>query len=429
MALYSRGQAGVQAQDAETPLLQPKVVEDEGPVRIPCLEVRIPRTAASLICVAGSVVGGVTQNVALPLWLVALGDAPAGPNPFFVLVFASLAYVVIFGGVVVYQTMFTNLITQVERTFPHRYLALIGVCDALNGVLVVFASPPDRTAPFLQAILGNSIIPFTMIGSYFILHRKTTWKHVGCASLCVLGLLIALAPTILNLDNVAHRYSESNTARYVWPLVFMFGFLPAAAMNIYEEKVLKTVVGADSLGQLNLVYMLFWTSLYQLLAAILMFWAAIIPGFGVSTASAFPNSMWENLSCNFGGQTCSWAPFFFVVFVAGYTASYLFGGWLFRHASANYQVVATSLVTPLGALWWTCFNANPFRWEVQSNPTTWFSLVAIPILLAGIVGYHKLEQAAHGEQEVDIDQLDPEHGIYRTLHPDGTLDERDYHTI
>ncbi|KNC54765.1 uncharacterized protein AMSG_01616 [Thecamonas trahens ATCC 50062] len=394
-------------------------VEPSAP-KFPSLETRlgtISPTVLAVICVIGAVLGGVTQNVALPLWLVALDDSSAGANPYFVLTFASAAYVVIFGLVVAYLKLFTNALGEVEARFPHKFLALIGACDALNGILVVFASPPQRTAPFLQALLGNAIIPFTFAGSYLLLHRKTTWKHVACAALCVLGLLIALTPTIFNLDDVAERYSSSSSARYVWPMVFMVGFLPAALMNIYEEKVLKTIgASASSMGRLNLYFMLFWTSLYQLLTAGLAFWAAFIPGFGVSTAKAFPNSMWVNLQCTFGGAGCSWAPFFAVVFIGGYVASYVFGGFLFRYASANYNVVASSLVTPLGALFWTFFRSTPFGWDMQVNYTTWLSLSALPVLLAGIMWYHRLEaedEASDGA--VDIDALDLDHGEVRTM--------------
>ena len=97
-------------------------------------------------------------------------------DPFFVLSFASLSFVVIFGvttGVIAVVQVITNLATGEKRLqlitvkddllFPQWQLILIGVFDALNGVFVVFASSASRTAPFLQAILGNFIIPLTIL--------------------------------------------------------------------------------------------------------------------------------------------------------------------------------------------------------------------------------------------------------------------------
>ena len=52
-------------------------------------------------------------------------------------------------------------------------------------------------------------------------------------------------------------------------------------MNVIEEKSLKLESVTSSRG-INLVYFLFWTSVYQLLTVGLFFWADIIPGFGNS---------------------------------------------------------------------------------------------------------------------------------------------------
>ena len=152
-----------------------------------------------------AVIGQVGQNVSLPLWTgyteylrsmkCAKGTAaenstgngtwsrivpdPFGPvmDPYFVVSAASFSFVVIFGlstlAIVVVQTIL-NRTHFLERTygfitvendlkFPQWQLLLIGVFDALNGILVVFASPPSRTAPFLQAILGNFMIPLTIL--------------------------------------------------------------------------------------------------------------------------------------------------------------------------------------------------------------------------------------------------------------------------
>ena len=163
----------------------------------------------NIIFAALAVLGQVGQNVSLPLWTGATGalDNPNCTNssqemtgedydsvdfdvdganssnssssptmdPFFVLSFASLSFVVIFGStcaVLGAVQLITNAITgrtvlkiftlEDDLLFPQWQLILIGVFDALNGVFVVFASMPSRTAPFLQAILGNFTIPLTI---------------------------------------------------------------------------------------------------------------------------------------------------------------------------------------------------------------------------------------------------------------------------
>ena len=164
------------------------------------------RVLLSILFAAITVIGQVGENVTLPLWTgytdtlrsldCARGTAsaetnntrngtwsrivadPTGPvmDPYFVVSAASFAFVVIFGVItlVIALAQFVlnkldflgktyNFITlEQDIKFPQWQLVLIGVFDALNGVLVVFASPPTRTAPFLQAILGNFLIPLTI---------------------------------------------------------------------------------------------------------------------------------------------------------------------------------------------------------------------------------------------------------------------------
>ena len=158
----------------------------------------------SIFFAALTVVGQVGQNVSLPLWTgytdflrsmdCAKGTASAEPNhtrngtwsrivpdpngpvmdPYFVVSAASFSFVVIFGVVTLvialvqiignnaFGKSYKFITVEQDIKFPQWQLMLVGVFDALNGILVVFASPPTRTAPFLQAILGNFMIPLTI---------------------------------------------------------------------------------------------------------------------------------------------------------------------------------------------------------------------------------------------------------------------------
>ena len=133
---------------------------------------------ANLFFAILAVSGQVGQNVSLPLWIDSTNSgsgksSTAGDSgkptvdSYFVLSFASLSFVIIFGlGTLFIRIFRPHLIGETERHFPHRLLVLVGVCDALNGVLVVFSGSGTRTAPYLQAILGNFLIPLTLIARY-----------------------------------------------------------------------------------------------------------------------------------------------------------------------------------------------------------------------------------------------------------------------
>ena len=144
-----------------------------------------------------AVVGQVGQNVSLPLWddstqvdcgLTVHGNSSSnnGSNgtvsaeqmdPYFVLSFASLSFVIVFGTITLVLVLLklildrlkielrvdSLIVSKKDLKFPQWQFVLIGLFDALNGVLVVSASIPSRTAPFLQAILGNFLIPLTIV--------------------------------------------------------------------------------------------------------------------------------------------------------------------------------------------------------------------------------------------------------------------------
>lgn len=124
-----------------------------------------------------TVVGQVGQNVSLPLWANAASSncSPYRNNsieeimdPFFILSFASLSFVIVFGFMTLIALLVNFNAIKASLKFPQWQLMLIGCCDAFNGILVVFASSPSRTAPFLQAILGNIVIPLTIVLRYVV---------------------------------------------------------------------------------------------------------------------------------------------------------------------------------------------------------------------------------------------------------------------
>ena len=139
---------------------------------------------ANIIFACLTIAGQVGQNVSLPLWIdsTSHGSSSTGNrtdptqnspssgkfyqprvDSYFVYSFASLSFVIIFGTALLFIRVFQpERLGETERRFPHLQLFLIGMCDALNGVLVVFASSGARTPPYLQAILGNFAIPMVM---------------------------------------------------------------------------------------------------------------------------------------------------------------------------------------------------------------------------------------------------------------------------
>jgi len=108
----------------------------------------------------------VGENVSLPLWIDSTnGNTSAPPvDSYFVLSFSSILFTAIYGiGTLFIRIFMPKNLGETERNFPHLLFFLVGFFDALNGTLVVFASKGSRTPPYLQAILGNFLIPLTVL--------------------------------------------------------------------------------------------------------------------------------------------------------------------------------------------------------------------------------------------------------------------------
>jgi len=356
----------------------------------------LPILWANLLFGFLAVAGQVGQNVSLPLWVDSTNSMPGElkVDSYFVVSFASLSFVIIFGLGTLFLIVFKpGTIGETERKFPQKLLAQVGICDGLNGLLVVFASSGKRTAPYLQAILGNFIIPLTILFRFAILKKKPTLIKLICGILVVVGLFICLLPTIF--PSIGHSSSGSSggatgVGKVLWPMCFMLGFVPAAVMNVIEEKSLKLQSRGAGKG-VNIVFFLFMTSLYQLLTVGAFFWADVIPNFGnVKNVKQFGKNYWFGLRCFFGGANCSATTGTRgAVFIGMYVLSYIGGGNLLRYAEgATWLAIVTSLVTPLGFLFWTLFDEAPFKWRPVAHVSTWCSIGALALMVPAIYIYN-----------------------------------------
>jgi hypothetical protein len=317
--------------------------------------------AVNVLFAALAIGGQVGQNVTLPLWTNAatsscengtgnqndsadnsnVTNGTGGPSmdPFFVLSSASFSFVVIFGALTLLSAAF-GAVTADDLRFPQWQLFLIGFFDALNGIMVVYSAPPNRTAPFLQAILGNFLIPLTILFRLILLRKRPQLIKLICAIVVFLALLLSLVPVIAGMEDGSggkDDYLQQKTiARVLWPLCFMFGFIPAALMNVIEEMSLKDK------RNVNMFYLLFCSSFYQLVCVFAFFWTDLIPGFGYTNSiHGFGENYQYALYCFFGGRGCNYVPGLRgVVFIAMYVLSYIGGGLLLRYAEgATYLAV------------------------------------------------------------------------------------------
>ncbi|XP_065830444.1 crt homolog 2-like [Oscarella lobularis] len=361
--------------------------------------------------------GRLGEIVVLPLWLSAYpklnnSETEIAVDGYFCLTFSSFAFVVISGvwtlALVIissFRSGSEKMISSTDYTFPQGRLFWIGFCDALNGLIVIFAGSPERTNVSLQGKLGNSMIPLTIILRFLVLKKKPNVLQFVAAVGVFLAIFFCLIPSFASMDppqacdgsNVTNEKnnstaggSESLAGRILWPLCFVLGLVPAALMNVLEERSLQ---GRHRRSQINLIFLLFCTSCYQLLTSLALFWADIIPGFGMSDdIKTFGENYYFGLSCFFGGDNCGpTTGGRGTLFIFFYVVSYLGDGLLLRYSDgATFLAIVAAMSTPVGFLFWTLFQQPPcpFAFHPSTNKSTWFSLGGIAVMIPCIFLYN-----------------------------------------
>ena len=98
----------------------------------------------------------------------------------------------------------------------------------------------------------------------------------------------------------------------------------------------------------------------------------------------------KGMACQFGfDSSCGDVVLRAVLFIFFYTTGNLIALLLVKYAEgAIYMVVVRALVTPLGSLFWTVFQAEPFfAWHPTFTITTGFILGGLAVMMPAVVMY------------------------------------------
>lgn len=349
----------------------------------------------------GVVGGAVGQAVSLEYFL-SPQTLPGNVGPYFVLLSCSIFFTVFFGVISAVQVLFGQLTQKsIDYAFSpsgFKLLVLLGVFDAMNGVLVVFASLPWHVPSVYQTVLQQSQVPFNLILTKMVLTRdKYNWSQLFGAFITVLGIVLSLTPDL--------REGKDFPSGSWWILIMVGASIPGVAMNVFEERIF------DEFREMNIYLILFVESFFQLLSMLALFWVDLLPMFGYHgydpEASKFTKgdvdyhgdiSDWRDgvksgFECVFTpdkvGSGCDMAGVYWLIFCLSYSATYIFNSYLFRNATSNFNVIVTSLSTPISTLFWVAFpRENLFVGNHPIRALTWHWIVAtLPVVFLGIAIY------------------------------------------
>ena len=120
------------------------------------------------LCSIGQCLGGIGQGMFLPLFIGTFDNNSQGSTgAYFVFFMMSALFIGPFGLASIFD-WYTGKLT-INMIKSNLYVLIImGICDAFNGIMVVFTSALGRTSGDLQAVLVQLTIPVTLIFSKYI---------------------------------------------------------------------------------------------------------------------------------------------------------------------------------------------------------------------------------------------------------------------
>lgn len=304
----------------------------------------------------------------------------------------------------------------------------MGFLNALNGVLIVYSSPTDRTPLFLQPILSTSVIPFTVILRFFVLRKGVSGGRLVCTFAVLVGLIICMEPSIFGLGENTGSSKNRTATKIYWPILFCIGFVPLGLINVLQEKEVKTddkrTSEDETVPDRQEVHTLLfqaWMQLYSFICLGALFWTAFIPHFGInSNWSDFSNHMKWGYDCHFGhgpiynctNSTSTPTTYYLDpgsdpncqipvgrcwIFVFFYCMANLISLMLIKYAEgAVFLVIVNALITPVGTFFNTLFQLKEdngdFLWSPSVDVDFYYALAGIAIIVPAVLGYNYIGQ-------------------------------------
>lgn len=141
----------------------------------------------------------------------------------------------------------TSITQQVDYTLVRKF-AMMGVFDGLSGTLMVLGGV--HTSGTLQVLMGQAVIPVTMLLSVILLRKQYHVLQYLGATTIVMGIV---------LDKVVTPTSGATEQN--WPVsnvFFAMAILPQAVSTVFKEIAFR---GYD--GDLDVNVLQFWVAAFQ----------------------------------------------------------------------------------------------------------------------------------------------------------------------
>ncbi|XP_049851611.1 crt homolog 1-like [Schistocerca gregaria] len=217
----------------------------------------------------------------------------------FITQFTTMAFIPIGWAVVLYLSLYTNYITPQMRKFPIWKYMVMGLLDALSGILMVCGGA--GTPGPLQLMLIQGAIPLTMLFSFFMtipvistyigtrLELRYRWTHVFGAVLIFGTVVGSILPIVLKGGGQGINPS--------YTVMFIVSVIPLALSSVYKELAFKDI-------NLDIYLVSAWVSTFQLLLGFLTLPLSVLSESDpLSALKRIPSDLYNGTLCFFGYNT------------------------------------------------------------------------------------------------------------------------------
>ena len=177
----------------------------------------------------------------------AMYDAFGTHGAFFANQGVNLLYLLYGGGFLSYKLLFTNDIDANMRRFPQSRFFGLATLDAFGTFFTAMGATFTPLA--LQQILNQTLIPLTMVCSFFFLSTRFNYGAITGACLIFAGAAIVVLGSV-----------EGNSAgehfRWYASVIYFLSNVPMALSAVYKEIAFKDQT-------VDVWYLCFWVSTYQ----------------------------------------------------------------------------------------------------------------------------------------------------------------------
>lgn len=375
--------------------------------------------------------GTVGQGVLLPLYLSTFGGQIGA---YFVLQSCSFTFMIVYGIFALIGIKNGTITREMLKLKWQPYLMIIGMFNAMTGILIVYSAFLSRVSGPLQSILSGITVPVTVILSRLILKEKYNLQKKIGVIIIIIGIIISFIPKFLG---------ELQFYSWFWLIIRLLASIPTSLMLILQENFQKKYKkyiddknvkvetiksykesegNLESEEEINIdnnltnryfsIYLLkAIESTWQWIFITLLFWTDIIPYYGLNkNTKEFWDVMMINIRCFFGStdinDRCSVSGLFGELYMFAYVFAGIFRTYLTLYSTSNYTIFINAISSPLVLIFWFIFKGvNEWGGGTElTNIDLITSAIAIIFITLGILLYklkkkQNEEKTAKGNEE------------------------------